>query len=314
MNWFRGFGVFWPVACFFLASCDLAGPKVPDTKPQARPAGLTRPAQTPSENSQALARYYQRLENDLLGRDFLRIDGGGSDTPYSDAHLARNFERIAFYDEYQRDQGMRASDGLPGQLKKWAQPVRIKVEFGPGVSQEERLRDRRNVADYAARLSHLTGHSITLSDRNPNFTVMIMSADDRDLARRRALEIMPNFKPANMVFFSNLPRSVHCFVIAAGYENEYEYRVALSYIRAENTPLQRLACIHEELAQGLGLANDSPHARPTIFNDDDEFALLTRHDEELLRILYNPALKPGMTLQEARPVIAQIIADRPGPF
>ncbi len=40
-----------------------------------------------------------------------------------------------------------------------------------------------------------------------------------------------------------------------------------------------------EIAQGLGLPNDSPTARPTIFNDDEEFALLTRQDEMMLRML-----------------------------
>ena len=57
------------------------------------------------------------------------------------------------------------------------------------------------------------------------------------------------------------------------------------------------------LAQGLGLPNDSPRARPSIFNDDEEFALLTRMDEDMLRILYNPALRPGMSEAEARPII-----------
>jgi hypothetical protein len=60
------------------------------------------------------------------------------------------------------------------------------------------------------------------------------------------------------------------------------------------------------MAQGLGLANDTPRARPSIFNDDDEFALLTRHDELLLKMLYDPRLSPGMTLDKARPIIAQM--------
>jgi hypothetical protein len=43
-------------------------------------------------------------------------------------------------------------------------------------------------------------------------------------------------------------------------------------IRAEHPDLLRLSCLHEEIAQGLGLPNDSPRARPSIFNDDEEFA------------------------------------------
>jgi hypothetical protein len=66
--------------------------------------------------------------------------------------------------------------------------------------------------------------------------------------------------------------------------------------------------VHEEVAQGLGLPNDSPRARPSIFNDDEEFSLLTPHDEALLRILYDPRLTPGLTPEAARPMV-RIIAE-----
>ena len=62
----------------------------------------------------------------------------------------------------------------------------------------------------------------------------------------------------------------------------------------------------EEVAQGLGLPNDSPTARPSIFNDDEEFALLTTQDELLLKMLYDPRLSPGMTPDEARPILREI--------
>ncbi len=68
----------------------------------------------------------------------------------------------------------------------------------------------------------------------------------------------------------------------------------------------RSACIHEELAQGMGLANDSPGARPSIFNDDEEFALLTTHDELLLRMLYDTRLQTGMEPSVAAPIARQI--------
>ncbi len=55
--------------------------------------------------------------------------------------------------------------------------------------------------------------------------------------------------------------------------------------------------------------SDSPTARPSIFNDDEEFALLTRHDELLLRILYDRRLQPGMTKAQAVPIVRQIAAE-----
>ncbi len=255
-----------------------------------------------------MARFYGRMQADLLAQGLLRTGGGGIDTPYTDTDLSRNFERIAFYDEYARDQGLKKSDGKSGRLRKWKGPVRIGVEFGASVPEAQRAADKTIVARYATRLARITGHPIAANARNPNFHVFIMGEDDHQYARQRAAQIIPGISPASLAFFDNLPRSILCFVITAGSEKDYEYTRAVAFIRAEHPQLMRQSCVHEELAQGLGLANDSPTARPSIFNDDDEFALLTTHDEELLRALYNPALVPGMTADEARPIFRRLFA------
>jgi hypothetical protein len=83
----------------------------------------------------------------------------------------------------------------------------------------------------------------------------------------------------------------------------------VALVRAEHPERLRAACIHEELAQGMGLANDSPGARPSIFNDDEEFGLLTRHDELLLRMLYDERMRPGMMAEEAAPVAREIASE-----
>ena len=83
----------------------------------------------------------------------------------------------------------------------------------------------------------------------------------------------------------------------------------MAVIPAEHPALMLQACLHEEIAQALGLPNDSNLARPSIFNDDQEFALLTRMDELMLKILYSPELHPGMTADEARPVV-EVLATR----
>ena len=84
-------------------------------------------------------------------------------------------------------------------------------------------------------------------------------------------------------------------------------------MKDEQEGVLRSSCIHEELKQTLGLMNDDPDVRPSIFNDDQEFALLTEHDEILLRILYDRRLRPGMQADEARPLLPEIISEiRPG--
>jgi hypothetical protein len=103
-----------------------------------------------------------------------------------------------------------------------------------------------------------------------------------------------------------MPRSTYCLVFAWDPDDDGAYEKAVAVIRAEHPDLLRLSCYHEEMAQGMGLSNDSPDARPSVFNDDEEFALLTPHDEALLRILYDPRLRPGMTAEEAMPIVRAI--------
>ncbi|QYX56294.1 DUF2927 domain-containing protein [Roseovarius sp. SCSIO 43702] len=292
-------------------------PERPQVTPQARPAGLVPPKPAarpgPSERSLALARRYEKLEMHLVAQGLLRTDGGGPDTYYSDADLLRNFERIVFYDEHDVGGGVQRASNRPGVLRKWEGPVRLSVAFGSGVAPEQRAADRAMVARYARRLARVTGHPIAMSDDNPNFQVFFMTVDDGDEAQAMLRAISPNVNVATLSLVGNLPQSIYCLVTAfGGNENRASYARAVAFVRAEHPPLMRKACVHEEVAQGLGLANDSPRARPSIFNDDDEFALLTTHDEKLLELLYNPALRPGMTIDEARPILRRLVAGEDG--
>ena len=305
-------------AALILSGCvgsELA-PRKTGVKPAARPATLApadKPAADPSRASRALTQYYGRVQNDLLARGLLRTDGGGPDTAYTDTMLVRNFAAIALEEEYERGAGLRPSSGAPSAIKKWTIPVRMATEFGPGVPRDQIADSRAQVASYAARLSRITGHPISMVDRNPNYHVLFMSEDDADLIGPRIREIVPDVNPTALRIFDNLPRGIHCVVVAFSRSpGGYDYGTAIAVIRSEHPPLLRRPCIHEELAQGMGLGNDSPRARPSIFNDDDEFALLTTHDEMLLKILYDPRLKPGMTAEQALPIVEQKAAQLMG--
>lgn len=309
---------FGPTAALALASvlalgaCDLL--QVPRSKPRARPAGLSdRVEHEPSARSAALARYYERRQSRLLAQGLLRTGGGGVDTPYTEDDLARNFEAIAFNSEHGRCGALRPAPNAPQILRKWVKPVRIGVEFGHSVDDETRRKDVGMVKDFAARLGRVTGHPISVGGGRPNFHVIVAGEDDRDQTVARIRELSPDICGGALELIETLPRDVYCLVLTfADAPHERSFEKAIALIRAENPELMRRACIHEELAQGLGLANDSPRARPSIFNDDDEFALLTTHDEELLRLLYHPSLRPGMTLGQARPLIRRILAGDPG--
>lgn len=295
-----------------LVACEVPAP-APDPPPEAAPPEAAAPADPEtSPESRELAGYYARIERGLRDRGLLRTDGGGPDTPFTDTLLLRNFERIVFFDEYAPGAGYRDSSGEAVGLRKWTGPVRMEVVHGGSVPANQRAADRATVADYAARLGRVTRHPISTGARDPNFHVLIMGEDDRAQGLARIRRIIPGLDNATLGTIRFMPRSVHCLVLAfSGGDDPHGYTRAIAWIRAEHPPLMRKACVHEELAQGLGLANDSPAARPSIFNDDDEFALLTRHDEILLELLYDPALDPGMMPDEARPILRRLL-DRRG--
>ncbi|MEP2533912.1 DUF2927 domain-containing protein [Shimia sp.] len=266
-----------------------------------------------SEASESLRNYYAHVQSDLVTRGLLRTDGGGPDTPFTPDMLARNFERIAFYDEYAIDSGLRASSGRAGQLRRWAGPVRMNVEFGPSVPEAQRATDRQTLQAYIPRLARVTGHSISQKSSRANFHVLVMGEDDKSVLETRIKQIVPGASTSTLNLFRNIPKTIHCLVVAFSSEtNAGEYNSAIALIRAEHPDILRKSCIHEELAQGLGLANDSPEARPSIFNDDDEFAYLTTHDEMLLAILYDSRLAIGMDVDRARPVVRILAREQAG--
>ncbi|KIC13581.1 hypothetical protein RA20_23260 [Leisingera sp. ANG-Vp] len=265
--------------------------------PQARPAQPEPAVYKPSADSAQLAYYYNALQRDLLTRGLLRTDGGGPDTPYDAEDLADSFEALAFYDEY-------GGSGISGGLGRWAGPVRIVSEFGPSVPPARRETDRQTVTDFAARLARITGHPVSTVAARANFHVIFASLDDSAFVAERVRELLPSISAKDLSLLAAPPRSYYCLVVAGGPQGDpLSYTRGVALIRAEHPDLVRKSCVHEEVAQGLGLRNDSPRARPSIFNDDDEFALLTSFDEKLLQMLYDPRLKTGMSLEEARPVI-----------
>jgi hypothetical protein len=297
------------VALLALANCDetLTSSVVPQPRPVA-PAPAPNAYVPPSAESQDLARFYQRVERDLVTRGLLRTDGGGPDTPYDADDLAKNFDVIAFVNEHSGSNAAFTSGSSEIKLSRWKSPIRIMTEFGPSVAPQNRVADRQKIENYSERLRRTTGHNIRSVDRDGNFIVFVAGLDDTSYAQSRLRALVPNIPQDRLDLLNTLETPYYCFVFTfANSGDPNTITKAVAYIRAENPDLLRLSCIHEEIAQGIGLPNDSPVARPSIFNDDDEFALLTSHDEKLLTILYDERMKPGISADEARPVV-RIIA------
>ena len=295
------------VAALVLAACDPPAVTLPVVVPAPHPQST--PTSVPETAASAKMRaYYAQVQQSLLSQGLLRTDMGGIDTPFTDRMLTDNFLKIALYEEYARGQITTTPTANPIRLVRWAQPVRMALIFGASVPAARRTTDTALIASYLARLARLTGHAVGLDDRNPNFWVHIASIDERAALGPVLTTELTGLTQGQISSVTAMDRNTYCQVLDQSDPVTSTYVGAAAVIPSEHPDLLRLSCFHEELAQALGLPNDSNAARPSIFNDDQEFALLTRQDELMLRILYNPALRPGMDEVEARPVVEMLAA------
>jgi hypothetical protein len=289
-------------AAMGLAGCE----DVPVVQPAPMVPAPQEPAADPvpeTAASAAIRTYYGQVQASLLSQGLLRTDMGGDDAPFTDRNLTENFLKIALYEEYAHGQVSRTRSVNAIRLLRWNQPVRVALIFGASVPQDKRATDTLRVASYLARLARVTGHQIALNDSNPNFWVHIASVDERAGLGPALASELSELTPGQIASVTLMDRDTYCQVLTQSNPITSAYVAAVAVIPSEHSDLMRLSCIHEELAQALGLPNDSNAARPSIFNDDEEFALLTRQDELMLRILYDPALRPGMTESEVRPIV-----------
>lgn len=244
-----------------------------------------------AERREIFATYQAEMQE----RGFLRTDTDPEDAPYSNSMLADAFRRIAFFtypnDEYR----------LHKPLTRWQGPIRYAV-----LGTEE---DQAEVDELMDRIAGLTGLEIEhVPEQGANFVILLLDDRQRHAARMAFVDA------ESRAFFDSFVSAVFdCGAIADWSDDEPEITKALIYLHGDLEGLYRKLCFQEEISQSFGLFNDDPTVRPSIFNDDDEFALLTRHDEYLLRILYDHRLSAGMTEEEAMPIVHRIIREmRPG--
>lgn len=266
--------------------------------------------QPPSAEVARLRTYYARVEADLRSRGMLRTETDPADAPFTARKLARDFEEIAFFNEYTADGGGFLDQRSPTTLSRWEDPIRMRLTFSPTATAADQNRDRADVTALAKRVSEISGIPIRMTEGSANYHILVLNHDDRQSAAGWLPDLLPDLPPSIVNEVVNSPQDIFCAAYSISRENAPGVLTgAVLLIKDEQPPLLRLSCIHEEIVQSMGLSNDSPTARPSLFNDDEEFALMTRHDELLLQMLYDPALEPGMSLNEARPIVRQLAED-----
>ena len=257
-----------------------------------------------------LRKYYARLEERKTSLGLLRQDGGGADTPFDVDDIVEAFEQLAFYNEHDIDKNKLLPNPNAVSLAKWESNTNISVQFGSSIDTKQKDKDIKEIDNLIRILSKITNHSIKISQQNTNMYIVVANRKEiKDLIVDIGMQ-RPEFDPKRIPVITQLPKDIHCMAMTSmSSEPSSAISSALVIIRSELPTIMRRACIHEEIAQSLGLTNDSHFARPSIFNDDDEFATLTEFDEILLKILYDKRLSSGISRQEASQYVRQIAND-----
>lgn len=308
---FKGLTALLGAVLLAVAGCTTVAPQAPDAPPMAsaRATPPTRPAPTVLG---PVAAHFAAVEKRRIAQGLLRQDRAPRDLPISAGLIERAFAEVALRDEYQVNRDRIVQQSSPAALRRWDGPVRLALEFGDAVPAATRARDRAVVDRFATRLARLTDHPVALGTRRGNFTILVLDETERRAIAPRLQALVPGIDSASQNLIENLPLSVSCLVLAFSRNGTNVYSDAVAIIRAELPDRTRDMCYFEEITQGLGLANDSPVARPSLFNDSAEFAVLTVLDEQLLRVLYDPRLSPGMTSAQAGPIVRRIAAELMG--
>jgi hypothetical protein len=198
-------------------------------------------------------------------------------------YIEQGFYDIALNGEHERLQPV---------VRKWVRPLRIWHYSEAG----DRSRQQWLLSSHFEQLSRITGLSVTFVPHRDQANVRILFVRDNDPNAMAARELSVNGR-------QQLDRSVCLGQIRFNERAEITRgTVVIPVARAESQG-RLVACVVEEVTQMLGLINDSRRLHPTVFSDvtDDEF--LTGLDFLLLKLLYSPALKSGMSHAQVAPVI-----------
>jgi hypothetical protein len=209
---------------------------------------------------------------------------------FTDSEIIEGFLKIAFGAEYHLA-------GRVDRIRKYEAPVRV---FADGARADRKAQLARIVADIAARVQHL---DIAMAGDNDDANVLVKLVRDRDLYRtittfygsERAKEIRSSLDPQCLSGFRKNER--------------FEIEHSDVILTVDNGDFVFFDCAYEELLQSLGPINDTSSVPWTMFNDNVSMGYFDVYDQYLLNLLYDPRIKAGMTVQEVRAVLPDVLAD-----
>jgi hypothetical protein len=209
---------------------------------------------------------------------------------FSDPEIVEGFLRTAFGAEFHLA-------GRVDRIRKFAGPVRVYAE---GSRPDRKAQLAKVVADIGARVAHL---DIAMADSPAAANVSVTLVRDRDLdrtiaktyGRERAREIKTSLDPQCLSGFRKNER--------------YEIEHSDVLLTVDSGDFVFFDCAYEELLQSLGPINDTNSVPWTMFNDKVTMGFFDVYDQYILNILYDPRIRAGMTFEEVKAALPEVIPD-----
>jgi hypothetical protein len=217
--------------------------------------------------------------------------GAAGATAFTDAQIMDGFFKIAFGAEF-------STAGRVDRIRKYEVPVRVFAESR--AKPDRRAQVATVVADIQSKIAHI---DIAMARAQADANVIVTLVRDRDMLRHirrlygvdRARQIQKSLEP-------------QCL---SGFRKDDAYRIVgsnvLIAVDAGNFIFRD--CLYEELLQALGPINDDDSVPWTMFNDNVEKGFFDVYDQYLLNILYHPRVRAGMTRDEVRALLPEIMPE-----
>ncbi len=201
--------------------------------------------------------------------------------------ISQSFYEVALGSEYAKGNY---------QVRKWVKPIKIYVQHNVGDAQLQ----NQLIDAHLNHLTNITGLNIQRVNQMRKANIKFFFTDQKNLKKLS--------DKYSGVAVSRVNTQKTC-IANIKLNSKSEVSSAQIYIPVDfayrNGSL--VGCIVEELTQVLGLPRDSEKVFPSIFNDKSTNQLLTGLDETLIRILYNPRIKAGMSKKSLSRVLSPII-------
>jgi hypothetical protein len=209
---------------------------------------------------------------------------------FTDGEIVEGFLKTAFGAEYHLA-------GRVDRIRRFDGPVRV---FADSDRADRKAQLAKVVADIGSRVRHL---DIAMTNASEAANVRVKMVRDRDL--HRTIASFYGAEKAREIRTSLDPQCLSGFRKNDHFEIEHSDVI----LTVDNGDFTFLDCAYEELLQSLGPINDTPSVPWTMFNDNVSMGYFDVYDQYILNLLYDPRIKPGMTVQEVREALPDVLVD-----